>query len=273
VMMTSPGGSFSNWWCSLFNADLAMSVVMTIVSALVGVVMLPINVSVYSMLLYGRGHSLTGEQFMSVLQCFGVILAAMASGLLASRYWRSEAQRDAFNRAANGVGLVLFALGMFISKHAQTPFWRQPLYIHAATALPILGAMAVSTALTRMDFFNLTKPERVSVIVEVCYQNPGLALSIVIVMFNSADSAEAVAVPILYGVYEAAFIGLFCLVAHYMNWTLADPNEVSLLRALHGNFQRRAAQIVAGAAQERDSSRPNTFSLCETPAGTPSGSL
>jgi predicted Na+-dependent transporter len=26
VLTSSPGGSYSNWWCSLFNADLALSV-------------------------------------------------------------------------------------------------------------------------------------------------------------------------------------------------------------------------------------------------------
>ena len=29
VVTSSPGGSYSNWWCSLLNADLALSVAMT----------------------------------------------------------------------------------------------------------------------------------------------------------------------------------------------------------------------------------------------------
>ena len=32
VVTSSPGGSYSNWWCSLLNADLALSVAMTTVS-------------------------------------------------------------------------------------------------------------------------------------------------------------------------------------------------------------------------------------------------
>merc|ERR1719265_2151641 len=76
VIMTSPGGSFSNWWCSLFNADLAMSVAMTGASTLVGVVMLPINLSAYSTLLYG-GTALGAVHFSSVWISLGIILVAL----------------------------------------------------------------------------------------------------------------------------------------------------------------------------------------------------
>lgn len=34
VVTASPGGSYSNWWCSLFNADLALSVAVRIVELL-----------------------------------------------------------------------------------------------------------------------------------------------------------------------------------------------------------------------------------------------
>jgi predicted Na+-dependent transporter len=43
VITSSPGGSYSNWWCSMFNADLALSVTMTALSTLLATVMLPAN--------------------------------------------------------------------------------------------------------------------------------------------------------------------------------------------------------------------------------------
>jgi len=43
VVTSSPGGSYSNWWCSLFNASLALSVTMTAISTILSVVMLPAN--------------------------------------------------------------------------------------------------------------------------------------------------------------------------------------------------------------------------------------
>src|SRR5210317_1645515 len=35
IVTASPGGSYSNWWCSMFNADLALSVTMTAISTMV----------------------------------------------------------------------------------------------------------------------------------------------------------------------------------------------------------------------------------------------
>ena len=48
VVTSSPGGSYSNWWCSMFNADLALSVTMTTISTLLSIVMLPVNLLLYA---------------------------------------------------------------------------------------------------------------------------------------------------------------------------------------------------------------------------------
>ena len=48
VVTSSPGGSYSNWWCSLFNAELALSVTMTGLSTLLSVVMMPLNLTIYT---------------------------------------------------------------------------------------------------------------------------------------------------------------------------------------------------------------------------------
>ena len=34
ITVCSPGGSYSNWWCSLFNSDLPLSMAMTTASSL-----------------------------------------------------------------------------------------------------------------------------------------------------------------------------------------------------------------------------------------------
>jgi hypothetical protein len=48
------GGSFSNWWCSVFNVDLALSVALTTISTASSVFMLPLNLFVYARLAYGH---------------------------------------------------------------------------------------------------------------------------------------------------------------------------------------------------------------------------
>jgi predicted Na+-dependent transporter len=47
IVVSSPGGSYSNWWCSIMNADLGLSVSMTTVSTFLGCGFLPLNIFVY----------------------------------------------------------------------------------------------------------------------------------------------------------------------------------------------------------------------------------
>lgn len=240
VIMTSPGGSYSNWWCSLFNADLAMSVAMTGASTIVGVVMLPINLTAYCTLLYG-GSVFTAGHFTAVWISLGIILIALVCGLTISHFMDSEVSRDRFNRLANLVGISLFILSIFVSHHqSRTPAWKQPPLHHAAIVTPILAAIAITVGVSSLKPFGLTKPERIAVVIEACYQNPGLATSIVLAMFRGKDAGDAVAVPLLYGMYEAVLLGSVCFIAHYSNWTLVDPKEMSLWKAMAGNFQYRA---------------------------------
>jgi predicted Na+-dependent transporter len=238
VIMTSPGGSYSNWWCAVFNADLAMSVAMTGASTLVGVIMLPVNLSLYCMLLYGES-TFTGEHFVSVLISLTVIIVALVIGLGISYCVDKERVRDRFNIGANIVGVSLFILSIFVSEHkSRTPVWKKPPSLHLAIATPIVMAIVVTVCVTSIPAFNLQKPERVAVVIEACYQNPGLATSIVVGMFSGKDAGDAVAVPILYGTYEALLLGLFCLCAHYCHWTFVDPKEFTLWQAIRTNNQK-----------------------------------
>merc|ERR1711920_994306 len=99
-------------------------------------------------------------------------------------------------------------------------------------SLPICLALLISTLFTSFPIFALRKPERVAVVIEVCYQNVGLASAVVLSMNSGRASGDAVAIPLLYGTAEALFLGAFCLVAHYSSWTMADPKKVSLIKAI-----------------------------------------
>merc|ERR1719498_1774291 len=49
----SPGGAYSNWWCSLMNADLALSLAMTTCSTLLAGVFMPLNLLIWTAIAYG----------------------------------------------------------------------------------------------------------------------------------------------------------------------------------------------------------------------------
>jgi len=239
-------------WCAVFNADLAMSVAMTGASTLVGVVMLPVNLSLYFWLLYGKS-TFTGSHFVSVFISLTVIIVALIIGLGISWCMRSERARERFNIGANFVGLSLFLLSIFVSGNkSRTPVWKKPASLHLAIATPIIMAIFLTVCVTSIPAFGLKKPERVAVVIEACYQNPGLATSIVLGMFSGRDAGDAVAVPILYGSYEALLLGLFCLCSHYANWTFVDPQKVTLCQAIKGNYQKLGEVGGYGAEEDND---------------------
>ena len=56
--------------------------------------------------------------------------------------------------------------------------------------------------------------------------NRGIATSVAISMYDNVEErAQAVAVPIFYGIVEAVAIGLYCVWAWKIGWTKAPANE------------------------------------------------
>ena len=87
-------------WCSLFNADLALSVTMTAISTLLSVVMLPINLLIYSK--YAFDDDVIGNlQWGSLFTSLVVVISAISLGLFASDRLNSHN----FNIHANKVNL------------------------------------------------------------------------------------------------------------------------------------------------------------------------
>ena len=119
IVTASPGGSYSNWWCSLFNADLALSVAMTALSTILSIGLLPANLMLYAYATYGFGgeqNVMKSVDFGSLFISLGIVIAAITSGLFASYRMRSPTfQRYANNFGSlSGIALVIFS-GIFSS--------------------------------------------------------------------------------------------------------------------------------------------------------------
>ena len=61
--------------------------------------------------------------------------------------------------------------------------------------------------------------------VECCYQNTGIATAVAISMFQGEDVAEAVKIPLWYGIVEAVALGLYLIIAWKLGYTKAPSNE------------------------------------------------
>eukprot|EP00592_Proboscia_alata_P003480 CAMPEP_0194371018 /NCGR_PEP_ID=MMETSP0174-20130528/19355_1 /TAXON_ID=216777 /ORGANISM="Proboscia alata, Strain PI-D3" /LENGTH=280 /DNA_ID=CAMNT_0039148799 /DNA_START=1319 /DNA_END=2157 /DNA_ORIENTATION=- len=136
------------------------------------------------------------------------------------------------NKLGNFSGLALVFFSIFVGvnsgseenlQNEKQSLWSQPLNFYVGIASPcFLGLVASNIMAT---FLQLRKPERVTVSVECCYQNVGIATSVAITMFKGDELQRAIGVPIFYGVAEAVIVGLYCVLAWKFGWTKAPKNE------------------------------------------------
>ncbi|KAL7567399.1 hypothetical protein ACA910_010287 [Epithemia clementina (nom. ined.)] len=239
VVTTSPGGSYSNWWCSLFNGDLALSVTMTAISTLCSTVFMPLNLYFYTKWAYGRDSLVeqsTPLQWSSLILALMIVLVAVGSGLLASATLR-EAQFNArMNTLGNVAGIALVLCSAMLSNDAESHsrWWNWEWQFYVAVALPCVLALILANIVTTA--FQLDKPERVTVSIECCYQNVGIATSVALTMFQGQAQARAVAVPFYYGIVEALVLFIYCSLAWQAGWTKA-PRDTSLWRMLGTSYE------------------------------------
>mmetsp|Transcript_18397 Transcript_18397/g.26854 ORF Transcript_18397/g.26854 Transcript_18397/m.26854 type:complete len:399 (-) Transcript_18397:169-1365(-) len=228
VVTSSPGGSYSNWWCSMFNADLALSVTMTAISTLLSIVMLPANLLLYSKFSYDD-DVIAALDWMSLFTALIVVIGAITLGLFCSAKIHSHKFNVFANKMGNFAGIALVVFSATISNagdnengEANAKIWERDSKFYIGVALPCVAGLVISNVLTTI--LNLRKPERVTVSIECCYQNVGIATSVALTMFQGAELSEAMGVPLYYGFIEAVILGIYCLVAWKCNWTKAPAN-------------------------------------------------
>ena len=223
VVTSSPGGSYSNWWCSLFNASLALSVTMTAISTILSVVMLPANLLIFTKYSYDA-DVLSNLDWTALFMALLIVMVAITLGLICSAKFHSRHFNKAANQLGNasGLALIVFSATMTNSGDADSKIWNRDWSFYVATALPCVLGILLATVLATVG--RLDPPERVTVAIECCYQNVGIATSLALTMYEGDELNEAMGVPFFYGVVEAVCVGIFCLVAWKANWTKAPAS-------------------------------------------------
>jgi predicted Na+-dependent transporter len=232
IITSSPGGTLSNWWCATFNADLALSVTLTALSSLLAIAFMPLNLLLYTNLAYKNENTDTTAVESLEIGKLGISLAiivgAIVSGTGAAFYWDSPRIRVMCYHVASGIGVVLIVLAFWVNSQGtgeNTKVWNQEPSMYIATAIPCwMGMMAANGAAWA---FRFSGPQRVTLSIEVGYQNTLVAISVLIRMFeNDTDElAKAVAVPIFYGVTAAITTLLYVLTSWKLGHTKAPRND------------------------------------------------
>ena len=238
LMLTtsSPGGSYSNWWCFIFNADLALSVAMTTVSSISSVFMLPMNLAIY---INATNSDSIDIEYGPLSIAVAVVVVAVACGLAASHAFPDH--KHVFHTSANVAGLSLIALGLVFTTGSRDGLFGQPWEFFVGVAMPCVTGLILSNV---MSFaVGLNRPQCVSVAIETCYQNTALALSVALA---SPAPARAAAVPVFYQAVQMVSLLTYSMFSWKMGWTYA-PSNVSVWRMVSTNyqpvFQRESAAI------------------------------
>jgi predicted Na+-dependent transporter len=236
VLTSSPGGSYSNWWCSLFNADLALSVAMTTASTIASVGFLPMNVYLYIEFGYKKLNPDSTDDIVRLLpfETIGYTLAVVIGAVVGGLYFgvKFPQHMKKANSFGTVCGFLSIALGVFASSTSCAKPWEQSAYLYLACLCPLVAALFFS--LIAASLVGLPKPQRTAVAIETAYQNTGVALAVALSL-GGAGRAAAV-VPVIYGGYEAVCFLFFCLFMWWWGWTLS-PNDASLWTSLVNDYQ------------------------------------
>jgi predicted Na+-dependent transporter len=234
VVTSSPGGSYSNWWCSMFNADLALSVTMTAISTLLSTVMMPVNLFMYARLAYDDDIVATLE-WGSLIIALVVVITAIGLGLAASAYFNSHDFNLHANRLGNVAGICLVVFSAVMSNtDKDSQVWEREWQFYVGVALPCVLGLVIANLIS--TGISLLKPERVTVSIECCYQNTGIATSVAMSMFNGDDRAQAISVPFYYGTVTALMVFVYCMGSWKAGWTKA-PADVNFWKMIATSYE------------------------------------
>jgi len=209
IVVSSPGGSYSNWWCSLLNADLALSVSMTTASTILSIGFLPMNMFIYTYAAYCQEETYDGESVMEsinfsiIFLSLGIVIAAIVTGIFCS--WKFDTPR--WHRTAylggniSGILLILFSTILsFVgggssdqSVNQQTTTTGEDVLNYFAISLPCLFGLLISTLLATF-LVKLSKPERLTTAVECCYQNTGKSALVLFYLMYSCVQYEVLVI-------------------------------------------------------------------------------
>lgn len=263
VTVCSPGGSYSNWWCSLFNSDLPLSMAMTTASSLFAVATLPINILIYLRLAYPNRDGSVALDWGGLFTSLGIVVAGIFGGLIVGN--RDPSRRATLGKLGNASGVCLVLLGFFFSSNSSAPIWARDDDFYIGVSVPCLFGLVISLGFAYVC--GLPRPQCLSVTIETCYQNTAIPLAVILSSFSNDDVALcksvgvnpegagegkgggedgvsvtcdvigiAAGVPTFYQMVQILALGFVCVYGWKAGWTYAPP-EHSMWKVLMRNYQ------------------------------------
>ncbi|MEP1469517.1 MAG: bile acid:sodium symporter family protein [Halieaceae bacterium] len=198
ILGCSAGGALSNFFCYLGRGDLALSISMTVVSTLTGLVMIPLMLFVYATPFLDASSDPElniplGKVFVTLL----VVLIPVGLGLLLrhhSLYW---ARRAEIAGTVVGLLLVFVIVGSNVLREFDA-ILMMDLSVYLASVL--MGPIGFFLGYLGARLMKLNSAQKKAVSLETGLQNIPLALAIILISFPGEIQHEVLVVPVFYGI-------------------------------------------------------------------------
>lgn len=196
ILGTCPGGTTSNLFAHLANADIALSVSMTAASKVIGIFMMPLC-------LFVLGREFTSESvaipYKEIVKGLLALLVPVAIGMGLRRKYGERFSVIA-EKVGSIAGMAVLVAVVAITTHRNRGLFAQipPTHYVAAVALGITGMLFGNLAARA---FKLPVPQRRAVSFETGVQNSALCFAIIVTTFPAEMQAELMRLPLLSALF------------------------------------------------------------------------
>ena len=192
IVACMPGGTTSNIFTYFAKGNLALSVLMTVTSTILGVALIPIILT-----LYASALDLTIPR-ENIIITLALILIPVALGMLLR--WFSPRIAAMGERVASylAVGFIIFVVATWVPNN-----WQFMLTTGSATytASIALGVCGIAIGYTFARILRQDSRNSRTIAIETGLQNGPLAIAIVLVTFPVEEAQGYLAVPALYAIF------------------------------------------------------------------------
>lgn len=202
IMACMPGGTTSNMFTYFAKGDVALSVMMTVASTVLGVVLIPIIIT-----LYANALDLNIPRDTIVIT-LALILIPVAIGLTIRRISERAAALTEKTGATLGVIFVVFLILSWIPRN-----WEFLMNTTSATyiAAAALGIFGITLGFVAARVLRLGTRDAKTIAIETGLQNGPLAFSVIAFTFSGAEQQSYMAVPALYSTMIVAIASVVAL--------------------------------------------------------------
>ena len=196
LMGCMPGGTTSNIFAYFSKGVLALSIMMTSVSTLVAVAVVPLLISYYSGL-----AGVTGEFAVpaaNVAQVLVVLLVPTVLGMILRKVNPNVGATIELFGSMLGVFVIVFLIGSWVPRNYQLLLSTHWTVFLAAVALGLVG-MLLGYGLSRLLKQDPNRSRTISL--ETGIQNGPLAVLIVTLTFTGEMQQQVLLIPVLYSLF------------------------------------------------------------------------